>query len=52
MTRPLLTRAEVAGLLKVTPRTVQKLNIRQVRIGRAVRYRPEDVQRYIDRRVS
>lgn len=48
----LLTQAEVAQLLKITTRTVRTLNIRRVRIGRLVRYRKSDVQRFIDQRAA
>lgn len=48
-TTQLLTQADVARLLQVTTRTVRRLKIRRVRIGRAVRYRQEDVQKWIDK---
>lgn len=50
----LLTPTEVCELLKVRPRTLEDWRLRRtgpnlpfVRIGRAVRYRAEDVQRLI-----
>jgi excisionase family DNA binding protein len=45
----LLTQSEVAALLKVSTRTVRRLRIRRVKVGRSTRYRPADVQRYIDK---
>jgi excisionase family DNA binding protein len=49
---PLLTVQEVADLLRVTVRTVQRMEadrtLLPVRIGRAVRYRREDVQAFLD----
>lgn len=51
----LLTPVETADLLKVKPRTLEDWRLRRtgpnlpfVRIGRAVRYRADDVQRLID----
>lgn len=51
----LLTPIEVCGLLKVKPRTLEDWRLRRtgpllpfVRIGRAIRYRADDVQRLID----
>ena len=51
----LLTPIEVCDLLKVKPRTLEDWRLRRtgpslpfVRIGRAVRYRADDVQRLID----
>jgi excisionase family DNA binding protein len=45
----LLTQSEVAALLKVSTRTVRRLRIRRVKIGKCTRYRSADVQRYIDK---
>lgn len=51
----LLTPVEVCDLLKVKPRTLEDWRLRRtgpnlpfVRIGRAVRYRSDDVQRLIN----
>lgn len=51
----LLTPVEVCDLLKVKPRTLEDWRLRRtgpnlpfVRIGRAVRYRSDDVQRLIE----
>ena len=53
MNEPLLTQQQVARILGVSTRTVRSLNIRRVRISRKlVRYRPEDVQRFVDRRAK
>lgn len=50
----LLTTKEAARVLAVCPRTVAALTaagqLNVVRIGRAVRYAAEDLQRYIDTR--
>lgn len=49
----LLTQQEVAERLRVSVRTVRNLKIRRVRIGeRGVRYREEDVARYIARQAG
>lgn len=55
----LLTPVEVCDLLKVKPRTLEDWRLRRtgpclpfVRIGRAVRYRREDVQRLVDDNVQ
>jgi excisionase family DNA binding protein len=49
----LLTAPEVAGMLRITVRTLQRLDadgaLVPIRVGRAVRYRPEDVAAYIER---
>jgi hypothetical protein len=47
-TTELLTRQDVQRALKCSRSTVERLNLPIVRIGRLVRYRPEDVQRVID----
>ncbi len=53
MNAPLLTQQQVAKLLGVSTRTVRSLNIRRVKISnKLVRYRPEDVQRFVDRRAK
>lgn len=48
----LLTAPEVADRLRVTIRTLQRLEVDgelvAVRIGRSVRYRPEDVEAFIE----
>jgi hypothetical protein len=45
---PLLTTDEVAAILQVAPRTVRALPIECSRIGRQIRYKLEDVHRYIN----
>lgn len=49
--RPLLTVAESAEILNVSPRTVRRLIKNQklpvVRVGRSVRVRPEDIEKLI-----
>lgn len=51
---PLLTIAEVAQALRCSKRTVEHLvsarSIRVVRIGRMVRFRPEDVAQFVERK--
>jgi excisionase family DNA binding protein len=51
-TPPLLTAAETAHRLRVTTRTLQRMEADRVlvpvRIGRNVRYRTADVEAYID----
>jgi excisionase family DNA binding protein len=46
--RPLLTVAEVAELLRLSPRQVRRFiadgRLRVVRLGRAIRIRPQDVE--------
>jgi hypothetical protein len=44
-----MTQKDVAELLRVTVRQVRNLRIKRVRIGRLVRYKPEDVRAFIDR---
>lgn len=48
---PLLTRAEVAERLQVTVRTLERWEddgvLTPIRLGRNVRYRPEDVEAFI-----
>jgi excisionase family DNA binding protein len=48
----LLTKAEVAGLLKLSPRSVDRLRVRgnlpAMKILSSVRFRKEDVQAYIE----
>ena len=54
----LLTNDEVAGLLGISPRTLESWRVqfaqpvgpKFLRIGRAIRYRPEDVVAYLNRR--
>ena len=46
-TEGLLDRSEVAKLLNCSPRTVQRLDIPFVRVGRQVRYRLHDVNAFI-----
>lgn len=47
-----LTGDEVADLLRVTKRTVERLNIPSVKIGRLRRYLREDVMDYLRRKVA
>lgn len=50
---PLLTAEEVAAKLRVPKKSVYDLNIPRVRIGqRRIRWRPADVQEFIQRRVE
>ena len=48
----LLTKAEIAGMLAVSPRTVDRLRtsgeLRAIRVRGRVRFRPEDLAAYID----
>lgn len=46
----LLTLEQVAELLSVSPRTVRRLRIPTVRLGRLVRYRASDVARFVEAR--
>lgn len=45
----LLTQRELAAYLQVHVRTVRRLPIRKCRVGRSVRYRVADVERYLTR---
>ncbi len=49
----LLTRAEAADLLKVSPRTLHRLTragtLPVVRVGRQVRIHPDDLARFIEK---
>jgi predicted DNA-binding transcriptional regulator AlpA len=54
---PLLDSDQVAELLNVTRKTLEVWRcvrrypaLRYIRVGRAVRYRPEDVQAFLDSR--
>ena len=51
---PLLTKDQVAELLQVSRRTVERMEetgeLEPVRIGRMVRYRPEDIDAFIGRK--
>ena len=50
---PLLTAGEVAEVLQVPKKSVYDLSIPRVRIGeRRVRWRPQDVKAFINRRVE
>lgn len=44
---PLLTLTEVASILRVTPRTVQRLGLRTVRIGGEDRYQQSVIREYL-----
>lgn len=46
----LLTRKQVAAYLSVSDRTVRRLRLPTVRIGRLVRYRLADVVRWVEAR--
>lgn len=48
--RPLLTAEQVAKLLGVSPKTVRRLPIPCVLVGRFKRYREDVVQRWIEER--
>ena len=48
----LLTRKEVAELLKVSTKTVERLPIPYLKVGRLPRYRREDVVKYVEGRVA
>lgn len=48
----LLTQQDVADRLGVSVRTVRRLKIKRVMLGRLVRYRAEDVDRYIARQAG
>lgn len=58
MSRPLpdlelvLTRAELAAALKVSLRTVDKLTIPSLRIGKRRLYRVEDVKTFLQEKVA
>jgi len=50
---PLLTAEEVGNILQVPTKSVYELSLPRVRIGqRRIRWRPEDVRAFIDRRVE
>ncbi len=44
---PLLTLTEVASILRVTPRTVQRLGLRTIRIGGEDRYQQSVIREYL-----
>lgn len=50
----LLTAAELAGMLRLSPKTIQRLTGRGllpcIRIGRSVRFAPGDVARWLEAR--
>jgi hypothetical protein len=48
MIERLLTIEQVAEILQITPKTVRQLPIECSRIGKQLRYKPEDVSRYIN----
>jgi hypothetical protein len=48
----LLTLNQVADMLQVSPRTLQRLPIRFFRVGNQRRYDWPDVQQYLDRKAS
>ena len=43
----LLTLPELAKRLQLSPKTIRRLRIPCLRIGRALRYRPSDVERFL-----
>ena len=48
---PLLTPAEAAGILRVSTKTLQRLakaGLRSVRVGRSIRYRPDDLAQFLE----
>jgi predicted DNA-binding transcriptional regulator AlpA len=45
----LLSLAEVAALLGVTPATIHRLPLQSIRLGRQYRFDPKDVTNLIDR---
>ena len=48
---PLLTAADVAAILRVPVKSVYELPISRVKISRRrIRWRPQDVQQFIERR--
>ena len=56
-TRPkLLTEAEAADYLSVEPQTLcawrctRRYNLRFIKVGRLIRYRPEDVEAFLESR--
>lgn len=57
MTKQLLTKEDVSGILGVTTgtlavwRTTKRYNLPYVKSGRLVRYRDEDVQAFINSRI-
>lgn len=56
LAKPLLTREQAAALCSLHPRTLANYAVagggpRMVRIGRAVRYRQQDLQEWIDARL-
>ncbi len=44
---PLLTIEQVAGVLGVSPKTVRRLRIPCIRLGRLLRFRASDVERFL-----
>lgn len=51
-TEPLLTKREVAELLRVTTRSIENFHrrgLRSIKLGRVRRYRPEDVREWLER---
>jgi predicted DNA-binding transcriptional regulator AlpA len=57
-TDKLLTQEEAAEILGILPktlqawRTTQRYPLKWIKVGRCVRYRPEDIQRFIESRTS
>ena len=49
--KPLLTTKETARLLSISPRKLWEITRRgdlaSIRLGRSVRYAPEDIERYV-----
>ena len=47
----LLTPEEVADLLRVSKRTVERLNLPYIKVGRLRRYRRTDILDYLEQKV-
>jgi hypothetical protein len=52
MTEGLLTPKEAAHFLKLSVRQLQRIAIHRVRFGRLVRYRQDDLERYVQLHVE
>lgn len=51
-TPEVMTAGEVASLLRVSKRTVERLNLPSVKLGRSRRYLREDVLNYLREKVA
>jgi excisionase family DNA binding protein len=47
----ILTTEEVAELLRVCKRTVERLNLPYVKVGRLRRYRRQDIMEYLEAKI-